>query len=61
MSVNRTREVLSFELGKEIEKDVFVLSRTWNMRNRISDFPIPRPDALSRTESLYEVHITKFI
>ena len=25
MSVNRTREVLSFELGKEIEKDVFRL------------------------------------
>ena len=23
MSVNRTREVLSFEFGKEIEKDVF--------------------------------------
>ena len=25
MSVNRTREVLSFELGKEVEKDVFRL------------------------------------
>ena len=25
MSVNRTREVLSFELGKEIEEDVFRL------------------------------------
>ena len=30
MFVNRIREMVSFELGKEIEKDAFVLSRAWN-------------------------------
>ena len=28
--VNRIREMVGFELGKEIEKYVFVLSRTWD-------------------------------
>ena len=28
--VHRTRKMASFKLGKEIEKDVFVLSRVWN-------------------------------
>ena len=46
--------MISFELGKEIEKDVlFVLSRTWDkgkkfrvpMWNRTSDLRIPRSDA----------------
>ena len=28
-SVNRIKEMVSFELSREMEKDVFVLSLTW--------------------------------
>ena len=37
--------MVSFELGREIEKDFFVLPRAWGkgkMRNRTSELPIPR-------------------
>ena len=29
--INRIGEMVSFELGKEIKKDVFVLSQAWDM------------------------------
>ena len=29
--INRIGEMVSFELGKEIKKDVFVLSQGWDM------------------------------
>ena len=63
--------MVSFELGKEIKKDVFsVLSQAWDkeripVRNRTSDLRIPRSDAppLSHRDSTvnevyYEVHMT---
>ena len=51
---NRIRKTASFQLGKEIEKDVFHLvtsmgqrKKFWvPMRNRTSDLRIPRSDAL---------------
>ena len=36
--VNRIREIVSSELGKEIEKDVFVSSRAWE-EEKNSDSP----------------------
>ena len=32
------REMISFELGKEIEKDAFVLSRAWNKEKTLSPY-----------------------
>ena len=71
------REMISFELGKEIENDVlFVLSRTWDkgkkfwvpMWNRTSDLRIPRSDAPPlncetprRSKVHYEVHMTRVL
>ena len=46
---NRIRNTASFQLGKEIEKDVFHLVTSVGqvpMRNRTSDLRIPRSDAL---------------
>ena len=50
--VNRIIEMVSFELGKEIEKDVFCLvtgtKKFWVPgRNQTSDLRIPRSDALA--------------
>ena len=36
MFINRMREIVTFELGKEIEKDIFVLSRAWDKENILS-------------------------
>ena len=36
MLLNRLREMVSFELSKEIEKDVFVLSWTWDRETILS-------------------------
>ena len=55
LTFNRIRERVSFELGKEIEKDGFRLVTSvgqkknffrWYMRNRTSDLRIPRSAAL---------------
>ena len=59
MFVNRVREMVSFELGKEIEKDNFrhVTSlgqrkKFWvPMKNWTSDLRIPRSDALPLSDS----------
>ena len=67
-NVNRIREVVSFELSKEIQKDVFLscLERGTKktfwvpMKNRTSDFRIPRSDALPlsyRDSTLSEVFV----
>ena len=63
--------MVSFELGKEIEKDVFRIVTSVGQRknsparNRTSDFRIPRSDALplshrdsTVSEIYYEVHMT---
>ena len=70
---NRIREMVSFELGKEIEKDVFCpvtsVGKRKNsesgMRNRTSNLRIPRLDALplshedsTVSDIYYEVHMT---
>ena len=68
------REMISFELGKEIEKDVlFVLSRAWDkgkkfrvpMWNRTSNLRIPRSDApplnCETRKVHYEVHMTRVL
>ena len=34
--VNRIREMVSFEPGKEIAKDVFFMSRAWDKENILS-------------------------
>ena len=47
--------MVSFELGREIEKDFFVLPRAWGkgkMRNRTSDLPIPRRTSERGSEDL---------
>ena len=68
--------MVSFELSKEIEKDVFHFvssvgqreSSRVSMRNRISDLRIPRSDTLplshkdsTVSEGYYEVHMTRFL
>ena len=74
--VNRIREMLSFELGKEIEKDVLCLvtsvgqrKKIWvPTRNRTSDLRIPLSYALPVShrdstvgEVYYEVHMKRCI
>ena len=71
--INRIREMVSFELGKEIEKYVFSSHHKCrtkeefqvSMRNRSSDFQSPHSDALplSHRDSIvsrayYYVHMT---
>ena len=34
--VNRIKETISFEVGKEMEKDVFVLSQVWVKEENVS-------------------------
>ena len=68
--------MVSFELGKEIEKDVFCLvtsvgqrkNSESGMRNRTSNLRIPRLDTLplSHEDSMvsdiyYEVHMTRVL
>ena len=64
MFVDGTRETVSFELGKEIEKDVFsschergTMKKFWGpMRNRTSDLRIPRSEHLHKNLTTKQQH-----
>ena len=64
MSVDGTTETVSFELGKEIEKDVFsschergTMKKFWGpMRNRTSDLRIPRSEYLHKNLTTKQQH-----
>ena len=65
--------MVSFELGKDIKKDVFrlvtVVGQRKNtesgIRNRTSNLRIPRPDVLSLSSTMsdiyYEVYMTRVL
>ena len=76
MKMIQIRGMVSFELGIEIEKDVFSACHERGakkksrvpMRNRTSDLRIPRSDALplshrdsTVSEVYYEVHMTRVL
>ena len=59
--------MVSFALGKEIAKDVFVLSRAWDKEKILSPHeesnlrPLDSALRCSTTEPHYEVHITRVL
>ena len=68
--MERIREMASFELDKEIEKDVFRLVTSVGQRrdSRFRGIEIPRSDALSLSlrdssvsEVYYEFHMTRVL